>query len=44
MEKLALLAGRASFPQALRPLIDAVWGLDRITDAGDVSRLAALPA
>ncbi len=43
-QKLALLAGRAGFPQALRPLIDAVWGLDRITDAGDVSRLAALPA
>ena len=40
-EKLTMLAGRASFSRPIRPLIDAIWQLDRLEDADAVSRLAA---
>ncbi|MEQ9121404.1 MAG: MmgE/PrpD family protein, partial [Alphaproteobacteria bacterium] len=40
--KLATLADRAKFPRDVRPLIDAVWALEDIADAGDIARLAAL--
>ena len=40
-EKLTMLAARAGFSRPIRPLIDAVWTLDTLADAGTVSRLAA---
>ena len=38
-EKLQTLADRVGFAGA-RPLIDAIWSLDRLDDAGEVMRLA----
>lgn len=40
-EKLTMLAGRAGFERPVQPLIDAVWALDTLPDAGAVPRLAA---
>jgi len=40
-EKLRMLADRAGFAKPVQPLIDAIWQLDTLADAGDVTRLAA---
>ena len=41
-EKLTMLAARAGFSRPVGPLIDAIWQLDTLEDAGQVSQLAAL--
>ena len=41
-DKLRMLAERAGFQKPVQPLIDAIWALDQATDAGAVSRLAAV--
>ena len=40
-EKLRMLGDRAGFAKPVQPLIDAIWQLDTLADAGDVTRLAA---
>lgn len=40
-EKLTMLAGRVGFSRPIRPLIDAIWHLDTLQDASEVSLLAA---
>ncbi|MEQ8816864.1 MAG: MmgE/PrpD family protein [Thalassobaculum sp.] len=42
--KVVELAGRAGFKGDVPRLIDSIWRIDRIADAGEIMRLAASPA